>query len=504
MNLMMQQRWALLINTLLTLATLAADPPNSRSLRKREYDFYKIATLPTPPGVQFEAGALEFLAPDRLACSTRIGDIWLADGVLAQPPQPKWTLFQSGLHEVLSLAKRDNWLYAQQFCELTRLRDNNGDGRADVIETVNADWAVTGDYHEYAFCSKFDKNGDLWQVFCLTGSYSSDGPFRGWCLRVTPDGKSIPTCSGVRSPGGIGFNAAGDCFYTDNQGPWNGACKLQWLKPGAFVGHPGGLKWYDDPRTKDRVAASGMKMPAEPKSGGRNYTEAQRIPELLPPAVLFPYPKMGQSAAGIVCDQTGGKFGPFREQIFVADQAQSIIMRVDLEKVGDNYQGACFPFRQGFDSGCLSMAFAEDGSLFVFGTDRGWASRGGKPYSLQRLIWTGKTPFEIETMRSAPDGFRLTFTGPLNVATATDPKSYKIETFTYIYQSSYGSPEVDHTRPTITAASVSPDGRAVHLRIDGLKPGHVHELLLPGVRSQTGEPLLHDQAYYTLNSIPPR
>jgi hypothetical protein len=30
----------------------------------------------------------------------------------------------------------------------------------------------------------------------------------------------------------------------------------------------------------------------------------------------------------------------------------------------------------------------------------------------------------------------------------------------------------------------------------------VHELHLPGVRSKTGEPLLHPAAYYTLNYIP--
>jgi len=32
--------------------------------------------------------------------------------------------------------------------------------------------------------------------------------------------------------------------------------------------------------------------------------------------------------------------------------------------------------------------------------------------------------------------------------------------------------------------------------------GHVHELHLPGVRSASSEPLLHDAAYYTLNKIP--
>lgn len=52
---------------------------------------------------------------------------------------------------------------------------------------------------------------------------------------MTPDGKSMPTCSGIRSPGGIGMNADGDVFYTDNQGPWNGTCGLKHLIPGKFM-----------------------------------------------------------------------------------------------------------------------------------------------------------------------------------------------------------------------------------------------------------------------------
>ena len=59
--------------------------------------------------------------------------------------------------------------------------------------------------------------------------------------------------------------------------------------------------------------------------------EMKKIPELLPPAVYFPYPKMGQSAAGFAFDATG-KFGPFKEQLFVGDQTQSIVMRVSVER----------------------------------------------------------------------------------------------------------------------------------------------------------------------------
>lgn len=469
---------------------------NAGDARPTEADYYRILTLPIPKDIVLEAGAVELMPGGKLAVSTRRGDIFLVDNAFSDPPKDvKFTLFAGGLHEVLGLAHKDGSLYVTQRCELTRLKDTDGDGRADLFETVSDGWEISGDYHEYAFGSKFDRQGNLWVVLCLTGSFSSEVKFRGWCLRITPEGKLVPTTSGIRSPGGIGANAAGDMFFTENQGPWNGACSLKHLAPGMFVGHPGGFRWYAD-------APNMGPRPPEPASGSRMHIEVEKIPQLVPPAVMFPYPKMGQSASGIVCDQTSGKFGPFTGQVFVGDQSHSTVMRVDLEKVHGRYQGACFPFRSGFSSGNLAMLLTPDGSLFVGGTNRGWGSRGREPFALERMVWTGKTPFEIHTMRVRPGGFELSFTEPVDPHSAGDPASYTMETYTYIYQSSYGSPEVDGTRPKIARAEVSEDRRRVRLAIDAVVPGHVHELHAAGVRSAAGRPLLHPDAYYTLNYLP--
>lgn len=473
-----------------------AHAAGAKSIQEAEEEYYPMLTLPMPPGVQLEPGALRLMPDGKLAVSTRIGDIWMVENPFSTTMKDvKWSRYASGLHEVLGLAYRDGWLYCTQRGEVSRMKDTNQDGRADVFETVNDDWGINGDYHEYAFGSDFDREGNLWVVLCLTGSFTSENPYRGWCLRITPDGKSIPTCSGIRSPGGIAANAVGDMFYTDNQGPWNGACALKHLVPGDFVGNPEGNRWYSQ-------ATNMGPRPTNPKSGSRMMVEAKKIPQLRPPAVYFPYPKMGQSASGIACDTSQGKFGVFREQLFVGDQTHSTVMRVFLEDVQDHYQGACIPFRSGFASGSLSLLMNTDGSLFVGGTDRGWGARGGKPFALQRLTWSGITPFEIHEMRAKPDGFEFTFTEPVDPATASAVASYKIETYTYIYQSSYGSPEVDRTTPTLTKVEVASDGRSARLHIQGLQEGHVHEVHLPGVRSAKGLPLLHPSAYYTLNYIP--
>jgi hypothetical protein len=291
------------------------------------------------------------------------------------------------------------------------------------------------------------------------------------------------------------MNALGDMFYTDNQGVWNGTSGLKHLKPGGFMGNPTGNRWYESTK------ALGPR-PLDPVSGSRMHIEAGKIPELVPTAIYFPYGPMGQSASGIICDQSDGKFGPFEDQLLVCDQTHSTVMRVDLEQVNGVYQGACFPFLKGYDSGNLSVEFSTDATLFVGGTDRGWGARGGKPFALQRTHWTGKTPFEIQSMKIRPDGFDLHFTQPLNVTIASDPSSYSMETYTYIYQSGYGSPEVDQSSPVIQSATVSEDGTTVRLKIDQLQVGHVHELKLSEIMTQSGELLWNPVAYYTLNEIP--
>ena len=484
----------LLLSLLVLFATISADAAEPKL--PTESDYYRIFKLPIPAGVVLEVGGLELLPDGKLAASSRRGDIYTITNPFSNAPSEiNFQKFASGLHEVLGLAWKEGWLYATQRCELSRLKDVTGNGQADLIETVNAGWDITGDYHEYAIGSRFDRNGDIWIALCLTGSFTSEATFRGWCVRIRPDGSMVPTCSGLRSPGGIGMNSVGEMFYTDNQGPWNGTCSLRHLAPGSFQGHPGGNRWFD---LTDAIGP----RPAEPKSNSRILTEAARIPELLPPAVLFPYKKMGQSASGIACDQSHGKFGPFAGQLFVGDQTFSTVMRVFLEKVNGQYQGACFPFRKGLSSGSLALLMTRQGGLFVGSTNRGWGSRGNQPFALERLDWTGKVPFEIHEMHACHDGFELTFTQPIHPPTAMQTESFKLSSYTYIYQSSYGSPEVDHTSPRILRSEISQDRKTVRLFIDGLQAGHVHELHLPEIRSATRLPLLHDVAYYTLNHIP--
>jgi hypothetical protein len=284
-------------------------------------------------------------------------------------------------------------------------------------------------------------------------------------------------------------------FYVESQGPWNGSCSLKHLRPGGFMGHPVSFNWYP-------FATNMGPVPTMPDSPSRMETERKRVKELVPYAVVFPYKKMGRSISGFEVCRTGGRFGPFENQIFVGDYSLCVVMRATTELVNGVWQGACYPFREGLGTGILAVHFTPDGKLVAGGTNRGWPVRGMKDNLLQRLDWTGRTPFEILDIRAKPDGFVVRFTRPVEAALAARSDSYSLETYTHIYQQGYGSPEVDHTRPTVTSAEVAADGSSVRLRVKGLVQGHVHDFHLPALRSTDGEPLLHDRAYYTLNEIP--
>ena len=498
-------RLPILCGLLFTTAVLRADDP-------QESDYYKITTFTTPQETALEVSSIELLPGGKLALGTRRGEIWTVTNPQGTPAAVKYQLFASGQHEVMGLAWKDGSLFITNRYEVAKLTDTDGDGRADSFVTVSDQWGVSGDYHEYAFGSRFDKAGDLWVVLCLTGSFNSNAPFRGWALRIKPDGTTVPTCSGIRSPGGMGFDADGEVYYTDNQGPWHGSCTLQHLIPGTFQGHPAGNVWYDKapnmgPRPIDPIPEA---FQAKEKHGKQNAAgdpdrmvkERARIKELVPPAVYLVHGKIGNSASAIVCDLSGGKFGPFGEQLFIADQSHSNLSRVFLETVNGVKQGVVIPFRAGFQSGIIGGRMDEAGRVYVGGSDRGWGAKGGKPYCFERVEWTGQVPFEIHEMHARPDGFDLTFTQPVDRVIAGDVKSYTMRAFTYANREEYGGPEVEEVLPQITKAVVAADGKSVRLTVNALTKGHIHELHLDGVKSAAGKPVLHSVAYYTLNEIP--
>jgi hypothetical protein len=358
-------------------------------------------------------------------------------------------------------------------------------------------WGVSGNYHEYAFGPVIDGKGDFWITLNQTigKAENPQQAWRGWGARITADGAFHPVSPGMRSPCGLGRNLADDVFFTDQQGNWVPAGTLHHLRPGVFYGHIDSLR---DVEREGSTLATRPKIP-----GGKPYPEAVRASEsLVPPAVWFPYRKMGMSATDILADSTEGGFGPFAEQLLVGDFTMAHINRVFLEKVNGEYQGGCVRFRDGFQSAVLRLAWGPENSLFAGETNRGWNSVGTTPFGLERVRWTGETPFEILAVHAAPEGFRLTFTKPVDPASVTSAGAIKVSSYTWNYHLKYGGDEIDVHEHAITTARVATDGLSVDLVVEGLRPLYLHEIHIDGARAVDGEELLHDTAYYTLNAIP--
>ena len=466
------------------------------NLNAAETDYYKLTTIPFPKDLKLEVSGMAALPDDRMAIAIRKGEVWIAEKL--STGQPVYTRFASGLHEPLGLALHKGDLYTVQRSELTRLRDTDADGRADEYLTHAKGWGVTGNYHEYAYGPTVDGAGNLWVALnCSIGKGPNpNNQWRGWSLRVKPDGSWAPISGGFRSPSGIGTNLAGDVFATDQQGNWFPTCPLMHVKRGAFHGHADSLQFTSRPEATFKV---NLPLP-------KNLTVAEaakRIPAYQLPAVWFPYRKMGMSTTDILADSTEGKFGPFAGQLFCGEFTMSFVSRVFLEKVGGEYQGACFRFREDLDCAALRLQWGANGLMYIGQSNRGWNSLGTKSYGLQRLQWTGKTPFEIKEMSARRDGFHLQFTQSVVTETALNAKSYAVTSYTYPYQSKYGGEPVDVKMHTVRVVGLDASGGVVRLAIDEMRPGYVYELHAPGIRNLSeGKPLLHSAAYYTLNRVP--
>jgi len=500
---------------LLPFGALAQESP-------KEEDYFKMARVSAPEGIVLEVGGLAVLPNGDLGVSTRRGDVYIVENPTSR--RPYFRKFASGLHEVLGLAYKDGALYCAQRGELTKLVDRNKDGKADLYQTIFS-WPISGHYHEYSFGPKLAPDGS----FFVSGNVAfgneqwwrgeSRVPWRGWMMHISEDGKMEPWATGLRSPCGLGM-VDGELFYTDNQGDWIGSGSVVHLKKGAFAGHPAGLKWSgmsNSPVALSTEQVYAVVNPRENKNAMGRYIKPenvvnekfmtlfeakQKLPEIQLPSVWLPHGVLGISNSEIV-NIPDGVFGPFAGQLLVGDQGQSKISRVFMEKINGEYQGAAWEFRSGFQSGVLRMAWANDGSLFVGETNRGWGSAGEANQGLQRLIWNNVTPFEMRSIKAMPDGFEIEFTMPVQTKSAANIASYAVESFTYKYHPVYGSPTVNLKKHLIKGVKVSADGMKARIIVDNPRRYYIHNITLEGVRSKEGSySLVHPTGYYTLNNIP--
>ncbi len=454
---------------------------------KQEAKFYQLIEIATPAGERLEIGGIDFLPTQEMVVSTRRGRVWLVTNPTTE--SPSFDLFAEGLQDCLGLSVKNGKIFVVSRGELSRLQDVDGDGHADIIDTVCDDWGVSGNYHEYAYGLPTDDHGNFFVSLNVAFTSpkwwlgSAPSPYRGWVVKISPTGTMTPFATGFRSPCGIGMNIEGDLFVTDNQGDWMPACPLYHVEAGKFYGHPAGLRW-----TEEYLARGEIPSQTDPPGRQRSM-----------PAAWLPY-KWARSAGQMIADTTGGGFGPFAGQMFVSELTNGNILRVQREKIRGQYQGAVFLFRHQVGS-AVRLAFSPDKKLIIGRTNRGWG--GLNPGDgLAILNWTKVVPFEIHSVQIKNDGFDIQFTKPIKQKTIVGTDAVRLIEYDYNYWWEYGSPEV-HKKPLqVQTIVVAKDRRSIRVVIPKLRPGKVVEAVLSAFESNSGDQLLHPEFHYTVNQLP--
>lgn len=464
-------------------------------------DYYSIEKIGMPPGLSAEVGALAFLPNGKLVACFHRGEVYLYD-----PEKKTWTLFAEGLHDPLGVLPVSNTeMLIMQRPELTRLRDTDGDGQADDFQTVTDDFGMSGNYHEFAFGPVKDAQGNLYVALNvasngsgirseLRGKFSPQSPlssrmysavpWRGWVMKVTPDGKMTPFASGFRSPNGLGFDAEGHLWVPDNQGDWIGTSPLYNVEAGKFYGHVASLSWQQG-ETRETLKIPVTELDAKRTRG----------------SVLFPQGIMGNSPTQPLLDSTGGKFGPFAGQMLIGDHNRARVMHIMMETVDGQLQGACAPAVDGgsggMPGGVNRLAWAPDGALWVGHTSHGWGPSTG----ISRVKWNGKVPLDVKEMHLTKKGFELVFTKPVEAETAAAVGNYHFKRYYYEYHPAYGAPQGDLEEVPVTSATVSSDRTRVTVEFPTLKAWRVYELHLEGLKDDEGAGVLNPLICYTCNHL---
>ena len=452
----------------------------------------------------FEPTAIDLAADGTLVVGTRSAGIWrLRDG--------KWQCFAEGTYECLGLHIEDDRgdrIVIAQKPELTRLTDVDGDGFADRYETVCDAFGFHGDYHEYTHGLIRDAQGNY--LFTLNLCHSDDprasykaggnfmgsmGGYRGWACRVTPQGQFQPIASGLRSPAGLGSWTDGTTLVVDNQGEYFGSSKIFVLKENAFYGHPSSL-----------VSLPKMKPSSTPIRYEFWKNRAERC------AVWLPHNRYANSPGHPVVDRSAGAFGPYAGQLFLGDQTQSSLMRIDLQSVDNTMQGSVMLFGRGFSSGLMRPCFLADGSLLLGQTGRGWSSQGGKPAALQRVFWDGKTiATDILHLRAEARGIRVSLTSPLKKEIAAEKllEKCQLKSWTYLDSSNYGSPEHETRDNPIARVEIAADRRSLLLHCEDFSQpasclDRIYHFRFIQAVDCFEQPLAREEmdAYLTLRAIP--
>ena len=448
---------------------------------------YVVDTITVPEDNPFKSwircSGVDFFSDGTTAaiCSLS-GDVWLVRNIDGQLDKVTWQRFATGLYQPLGLKIVKDQVYVTCRDQITRLTDLNKDGEADFYENFNNDVTITDHYHEFCFDLQTDSKGNFY--FAKGGNLGEARlPHHGTLMKLPPDGSKLEiVCAGFREPNGMSIGPKDEITVGDNEGNWVPSSRVNLIKPGGLYGHV----W--------------------------NYHGATHPNKYDAPLFWIPHSYDYDNSSGGQVWVTSDKWGPLKGELLHTSYGACLLFRVMQENVEGVDQAAVFKFPLNFDSGIMRGRFNEkDGQLYVCGLNV-WQSnnRSGqnKRGIFQRVRYTGKPVEMPKEFHVRPTGLAITFTTPLDPATATDPQNYSVEQWNYLWTKNYGSPDYKVSNPEekgrdtleVKSAKLSADKKTVTLELGSLKPVMQMKIKF-NIKAASGTEL-KQEIHNTINKVP--
>ncbi len=395
-------------------------------------------------------GGFDFTPDGKAAIvATWNGDVWRVDGLIADAPAPlHWRRIASGLFQPLGVKFRGEELFITCRDQLVRLRDLNGDGETDFIESFNNDHQVTEHFHEFAMGLQTDSDGNFY--YAKSGRHALDAvvPHHGTLLRVSADGaRTDILATGFRAANGVCLNDDGTFFVTDQEGFWTPKNRINRVKVGGFYGNMFGYT------SVTNTSDAAMEQPMVWITNAKDRS----------PAELLWVPKNAWGSLG--GSLLNLSYGTGRAFI------------VPHEEVRGQWQGAvCELPMPAFATGIMRGRFAADGALYTCGLF-GWAGNALAPGGFYRIRRSGKPAYVPLAIHAASGALTVTFSDPLDPA-CVKPDAFAFKVWSLKRSADYGSKHYDEHPLDITEARLSADARTVRLDIATLAPTQCYELKL--------------------------
>ena len=433
-------------------------------IKGNEQDAYAVDVFTLPQNNPWKARmrptGIDFLdGGDAAVLSTIDGEVYRLDGITKTEGNITWRRIATGLFQPLGIKYHNGNIYVGCRDQIVILRDLNGDGETDYYESFNSDHQVTEHFHEFAMGLQTDEAGNFYYAKSGRHARTSLVPQHGTLIKVSSDGKqSEILANGFRAANGVCLNPDGSFFVTDQEGYWNPMNRINRVTKGGFYGNMYG---YNPPKDSSDAA---MIQP-----------------------LFWVDMKYDRSPAELLWAESD-RWGPLNGSLLNLSYGYGKIFVVMPQTVGDIQQAGMIelPVPQ-FPTGLMRGRFnPKDGQLYGCGMSAWATSQMIQVGGLYRIRYTGQ-PLNLPISMSAfAVGMELTFSDPLDEASATAIKNYTINTWDLKRSRRYGSKRYNTQELKIDKVSLSDDGKTIFIHLPNIETTWIMEILYE-LKSRDGE-----------------